>query len=192
MRYGEMAVTKANDDRPVNSGIAYDPETGKGTVNEVAKGASGGLAPEGHGVGKLLSRGHIGPEGVALRSDKEEAEMWRQADEFMKAKVEFAKKVDESAKKVAKGEFDTPLKDVLEKQAEDQKKEADKKPTVAGGDPTGLDGPFAQSAKETEKQELKGAAEADVPEEKKEKQAEVKKDDKVAAVSTPSAKEEKK
>lgn len=129
-------------------------------VTKVARGASGGNAPEGYGAPDLVTGHKHIKEGVATRSKEEEEKLHKEADAFMKSKVDFDKKVVEGNKEVAAGHFDkNPVKDALDEQHKKQEAEAAKKPTAAGVN-TNLDSAaVAQSAKETAKEEKKEVAE---------------------------------
>jgi hypothetical protein len=128
-----MAVTKARKDDAKHDPNEKDP----------AKGASGGTAPEGYGlVNRIGASRHI-TEGVATRSDKEESELVKKADEFMKAKKEYEEMSPEEAVKAE------------EKVQKERAKKADEKPTAPGFDVGKMESDKALPAKETEKKEAK-------------------------------------
>ncbi len=144
-----MAVTKARKDKP-NASIIYNADTGKGHV-EVHRGASGGGAPEGYGVERLLGRqtqggvenAKVENEGVAQRGKEGDEARFKKADQWMKSKQEFEKKL-------AEGE---PAHEALAAQKEKQEKEAAQKPTAAGAKVEALDIPGAAQKPEATKKE---------------------------------------
>jgi hypothetical protein len=178
-----MAVTKARNENPVS----YNLNTGTGKVEEVHRGASGGVAPEGYGLANLITQGstlggvenaRVENEGVTQRGKENDDKRFQAAQKFMKSKQEFDKKILESEKAVEKGEFDkNSAKEALVKQQEKQNKEADKKPTAPGVE-TQLDNPLvAQSAEVTTKEEKADVAQSAVLSATNPKEAEQKKKD---------------
>lgn len=138
-----MAVTKAKVEKPDKD------------ENKVARGASGGFAPEGYGALELVKHGVI-HEGVATRGKDAEEKLHKEAAAFQKSKLDFGKKVEAGNKAVADGNFDkNPVKEAVADQHKKEEAEAAKKPTAAGAN-TNLDSPaVAQSPAATVKEEKK-------------------------------------
>jgi hypothetical protein len=165
-----MAITKAREDLPVNGVSSVAP--GGDNVTQAFLGASGGSSPEGYGLLKTIGSNRalggvenakVDDEGVSTRSKEETEELEKASEEFMKSKETFDKSLEESKKQLAKGKPNTKVQKELLKAEEKTQKEAEKKATVPGGDPTGLSSPIAtKTAEQTKKIEAADVAKSEV------------------------------
>jgi hypothetical protein len=143
-----MAITKAREDFPADQ-PSLTVYTGDGQVNTADN--IGGA-----------ENSRIKDEGVVTRSKEDEEKLVKEADEFMKSKVEFDKVLEESKKQVSKGKINTPIQKKLADQEEKDKKDADKKATAPGANPADLNTPIGlRTAEQTKKLEAADVVKAD-------------------------------